>query len=216
MAPLGLCKNGVLLFKVCMQASPDMYNLQQRDLASCHCWFQWTVPCTVCALLKRCIFLSSTVHLRQVLGPLTMHPQSDDNYGVDGYSLVCLQAAVPILAIATTAGTLYHCMALGTPSQHTFRPSPEQAENAVSLYVFEKVKLDLTLAPVTYEDDSFSCPIRLFKDPTTPSRYICSHNSGVHAVALPFIDHLEVFAHDGRCSCSYSYSLILSPRGEVL
>lgn len=106
---------------------------------------------------------NSTVHLRQVLGPLTMHPQSDDNYGVDGYSLVCLQAAVPILAIATTAGTLYHCMALGTPSQHTFRPSPEQAENAVSLYVFEKVKLDLTLAPVTYEDDSFSCPIRLFK-----------------------------------------------------
>ncbi|XP_042146993.1 nuclear pore complex protein Nup88 [Ixodes scapularis] len=139
---------------------------------------------------------NSTVHLRKVLGPLTMQPQSDDNYGVDGYSLVCLQAAVPILAIATTFGTLYHCLALDEPRNETFSQSFEQDQKEVSLYVFEKVKLELSLAPAGGEDDSYSCPIRLFKDPTTPLRYICSHGSGIHAVALPFIDHLQEFAED--------------------
>ncbi|EEC16785.1 nuclear pore complex protein Nup88, putative [Ixodes scapularis] len=139
---------------------------------------------------------NSTVHLRKVLGPLTMQPQSDDNYGVDGYSLVCLQAAVPILAIATTFGTLYHCLALDEPRNETFSQSLELDQKEVSLYVFEKVKLELSLSPAGAEDDSYSCPIRLFKDPTTPLRYICSHGSGIHAVALPFIDHLQEFAED--------------------
>ncbi|CAN7988605.1 unnamed protein product, partial [Ixodes pacificus] len=78
----------------------------------------------------------------------------------------------------------------------TFSQSFEQDQKEVSLYVFEKVKLELSLAPVGAEDDSYSCPIRLFRDPTTPLRYICSHGSGIHAVALPFIDHLQEFAED--------------------
>ncbi|KAL1428379.1 hypothetical protein MTO96_002760 [Rhipicephalus appendiculatus] len=42
----------------------------------------------------------------------------------------------------------------------------------------------------------FSCPIRLHKDPTNHQRYICVHNAGVHAVVVPFIDHLQAFAED--------------------
>ncbi|KAH7960276.1 hypothetical protein HPB49_018494 [Dermacentor silvarum] len=33
-------------------------------------------------------------------------------------------------------------------------------------------------------------------DSTNHQRYICVHNAGVHAVAVPFIDHLQAFAED--------------------
>lgn len=134
-------------------------------------------------------------HQRPVLGPLTMQPQAEDNYGVDGYSLICLPAPVPLLAIATTGGTLYHCFALGT--EDSFSVGGQEGDEEVTLYVFEKIRLDLTFAPSSSDDEGFFCPIRLCKDPTNPQRYICLHNSGVHAVALPFIDHLQAFAEEG-------------------
>ncbi|XP_037567159.1 nucleoporin 88 [Dermacentor silvarum] len=132
-------------------------------------------------------------HLRPVFGPLSMQPQAEDNYGVDGYSLICLPAAVPMLAIATTGGTLYHCLALGT--QDFSHGTREECEE-VSLYVFEKIRLDLTFSSSTSEEEIFTCPIRLHKDSTNHQRYICVHNAGVHAVAVPFIDHLQAFAED--------------------
>ncbi|XP_065283510.1 nucleoporin 88 [Dermacentor albipictus] len=132
-------------------------------------------------------------HLRPVFGPLSMQPQAEDNYGVDGYSLICLRAAVPMLAIATTGGTLYHCLALGT--QDFSHGTREECEE-VSLYVFEKIRLDLTFSPSTAEEEIFTCPIRLHKDSTNHQRYICVHNAGVHAVAVPFVDHLQAFAED--------------------
>ncbi|KAH6932920.1 hypothetical protein HPB50_010686 [Hyalomma asiaticum] len=132
-------------------------------------------------------------HLRPVFGPLSMQPQADDNYGVDGYSIICLPAAVPVLVIATTGGTLYHCLALGTCS---FSNGTREECEEVSLYVFEKIKLDLTFSLSAAEEEIFSCPIRLHKDSTNNQRYICVHNAGVHAVAVPFIDHLQAFAED--------------------
>ncbi|KAH7955434.1 hypothetical protein HPB52_000878 [Rhipicephalus sanguineus] len=132
-------------------------------------------------------------HLRPVFGPLSMQPQAEDNYGVDGFSIICLPGAVPVLAIATTGGTLYHCLALGT--RNFSNGTREECED-VSLYVFEKIRLDLTFSLSTAEEEIFSCPIRLHKDPTNHQRYICVHNAGVHAVAVPFIDHLQAFAED--------------------
>ncbi|XP_077510500.1 nuclear pore complex protein Nup88 [Amblyomma americanum] len=136
-------------------------------------------------------------YLQPVLGPLSMQPQAEDNYGVDGYSLICLPAPVPLLAIATTGGTLYHCLAIGTQDNSPLGASEEQEKNGeVTLYVLEKIKLELTFSLPRAEEETFSCPIRLYKDPTNLQRYICVHNSGVHAVAVPFIDHLQAFAED--------------------
>ncbi|KAL3227712.1 hypothetical protein MRX96_003678 [Rhipicephalus microplus] len=132
-------------------------------------------------------------HLRPVFGPLSMQPQAEDNYGVDGFSIICLPGAVPVLAVATTGGTLYHCLALGT--QNFSNGTREECED-VSLYVFEKIRLDLAFSLSTSEEEMFSCPIRLHKDPTNHQRYICVHNAGVHAVVVPFIDHLQAFAED--------------------
>uniref|UniRef100_A0A023GNZ1 Putative nuclear pore complex nup88/rnup84 component n=1 Tax=Amblyomma triste TaxID=251400 RepID=A0A023GNZ1_AMBTT len=135
-------------------------------------------------------------HLQPVFGPLSMQPQAEDNYGVDGYSLICLPAAVPLLAIATTGGTLYHCLAVDTEDMFAPGTYEEHDRTEVTLCVLEKIKLDLTLSLPSAEEEPFSCPIRLYKDPTNLQRYICVHNSGVHAVAVPFVDHLQAFATD--------------------
>ncbi|XP_064459760.1 nucleoporin 88-like isoform X1 [Ornithodoros turicata] len=134
---------------------------------------------------------NSTMYSGRVMGPLNMQPPSEDNYGVDGYSLLCLPSPVPVLVIATTAGTLYHCLALGMPQQQPFNQNRGEVDTV--LFAFEKVKLDLTFTPGN-EDDAFVCPVRLTRDPTCPLRYTCSHNSGLHAVALPVINHLHTFA----------------------
>ncbi|XP_052128302.1 nuclear pore complex protein Nup88 [Frankliniella occidentalis] len=47
-----------------------------------------------------------------VRGPLTMYPPADDNYGVDACSVLVLQTSPPLLVVATSAGTLYHCLLL--------------------------------------------------------------------------------------------------------
>lgn len=47
-----------------------------------------------------------------VVGPLTMFPAADDNYGLDACSLLCLQCQPPVIAMATTSGKIYHCIAL--------------------------------------------------------------------------------------------------------
>merc|ERR1719225_253454 len=51
----------------------------------------------------------------RIMGPLPMLPESDDNYGSDACAILCLHPVIsspPILVIATTSGTLYHCIVL--------------------------------------------------------------------------------------------------------
>ena len=47
-----------------------------------------------------------------VLGPLTMHPPADDNYGIDSCSIMCIQTTPPIVVIATCEGKIYHALLL--------------------------------------------------------------------------------------------------------
>ncbi|XP_076325192.1 LOW QUALITY PROTEIN: nuclear pore complex protein Nup88 [Tachypleus tridentatus] len=140
----------------------------------------------------------------KVQGPLTMHPPAEDNYGVDACSVLCLPSVPPVLVIATSSNIIYHSVIL--PSDSTAKDD-EQSELSwastdqnnlyinpeLGLYVYESVELPLTLADADSQEDS-SCPIRLQKDPTTYTRYHCSHNAGVHSVALPLVYQLERFA----------------------
>ncbi|XP_013772576.1 nuclear pore complex protein Nup88-like isoform X2 [Limulus polyphemus] len=140
----------------------------------------------------------------KVQGPLTMHPPAEDNYGVDACSVLCLPSVPPVLVIAISSNIIYHSVILtsdstakdderselswtSTDQTNSFR-NPE-----LGLYVYESVELPLTLTDVDSQEDS-SCPIRLQKDPTTHIRYHCSHNAGVHSVALPLVYQLERFA----------------------
>ncbi|XP_074597435.1 nuclear pore complex protein Nup88 [Brevipalpus obovatus] len=73
---------------------------------------------------------------RKILGPLTMRPPAEDNYGVDASSLICLETCPPLLVIATSSMMLYHCIALSTQSNQdsdlirTNTPSPDPVNNS--------------------------------------------------------------------------------------
>ncbi len=47
-----------------------------------------------------------------MVGPLSMYPPAEDNYGTNACSVLCLSTCPPVLVIATAAGKLYHCVVL--------------------------------------------------------------------------------------------------------
>lgn len=47
-----------------------------------------------------------------VFGALSMYPPTDDNYGIDSSSIMCLQTTPPIVIIAMCSGKIYHAILL--------------------------------------------------------------------------------------------------------
>jgi nuclear pore complex protein Nup88 len=144
----------------------------------------------------------------RVMGPLPMLPESEDNYGTDACAILTLHPMIsspPIVVIATTKGTLYHCIVLqkcddsdlDTASQISdWSTSVTGLENVpidLVLHVYESVELELSLLS---DDDKkpFDYPLLLSVDPFTPSRYFCSHKAGVHSVSLPMVAQLAELA----------------------
>ena len=41
-----------------------------------------------------------------------MNPPTEDNYGCNYESLICLQSTPAVLALATQSGTIHHCLVL--------------------------------------------------------------------------------------------------------
>jgi nuclear pore complex protein Nup88 len=41
-----------------------------------------------------------------------MHPATDNNYGLDACSILCLPSQPPVVVIATANGRIYHCIVL--------------------------------------------------------------------------------------------------------
>ncbi|XP_014664874.1 PREDICTED: nuclear pore complex protein Nup88-like [Priapulus caudatus] len=141
---------------------------------------------------------------QQMKGPLTMKPAAEDNYGVDACSILCLASSPPVLAIATCAGRLYHCVVLDSESdddpetlstRSAYSDDEQQEVSEAALYVYESVELELSLTTVSIATadtvaDDFTCPIMLYRDPGTASRYFCVHSAGVHCVVMPWVETL--------------------------
>ena len=149
-----------------------------------------------------------------------MYPSSPDNYGSsDSFcALLCLHplisSAPPLLVAATAGGVIYHCVALvaqpagedccesDTQSQvsqwsTTLSLTERDAASRVGLHVYESVELEIGLvlsAGATSAVDPFEYPLLLMADPTSPSRYFCSHKAGVHGVELPMVAQLAEMA----------------------
>ncbi|XP_064022488.1 nuclear pore complex protein Nup88 [Pogoniulus pusillus] len=144
--------------------------------------------------------VQSTRNLGRLLGPLPMHPAAEDNYGYDACAVLCLPCVPNILVIATEAGMLYHCVVLdGEEDEEQSEKSWDPRSDLIpSLYVFERVELELALKLASGDEDEplesdFSCPIKLHRDPKCPSRYHCTHEAGVHSVGLTWIEKLHRF-----------------------
>ncbi|TRY78269.1 hypothetical protein TCAL_10646 [Tigriopus californicus] len=144
------------------------------------------------------------------IGPLSMLPESDDNYGTDSCAIMCLHPQIscpPLLVIATNSGHLYHCVVLNKdPNQDPDEDNRSQISEwskispgaDLSLYVYEAVALNVGISADLDLNSSlehpFDYPIQLHCDPTTPARYFCSHKAGVHAIGLPMITQLAEIA----------------------
>lgn len=116
-----------------------------------------------------------------IIGPLTMLPQAEDNYGSDACSLIVLDSSPPLIAIATPSGCIYHCFAFSDNRG----PLPIQ-----TLYVYESIELSKDL--IENPDDPYSQhPMKLYKDPTSEIRYFCAHQNGVHTVVAPILETLQ-------------------------
>ncbi|KAF4520055.1 hypothetical protein B566_EDAN008343 [Ephemera danica] len=154
--------------------------------------FSATTPCTERAAL---------------FGPLRMRPCSLDNLGAESCSLTVLQVQPPVLVMASaTGGTTYHGLLLTVPRNFDFNISGAASdvdslvgaeECGKFLRLVEKVKLNISMgvgATSEVEDPSaFACPLHLFSDPASPSRYYCSHEGGLHCVTLPLVQELQKF-----------------------
>ncbi|RWS17522.1 nuclear pore complex protein Nup88-like protein [Dinothrombium tinctorium] len=130
--------------------------------------------------------LENTYLSQRVLGPLTMLPPAEDNYGVDACRLICLNCLPPLIVIATSSGILYHCLALNNEDECNSHSIPSVLPKP-TLFVYESVELTLSLTSI---DDEVLCPIRMYKDPLNPERYFCSHTAGIHAISLPLVKRL--------------------------
>lgn len=120
-------------------------------------------------------------YAEHVIGPLTMLPQAEDNYGADACSLIVLDSSPPLIVIATTGGVIYHCFAIA---------DNKTLLSNQTLYVYEAIELSKDL--IENPDDPYSPhPIQLYKDPTSEIRYFCVHENGVHAVVVPFIEAIQ-------------------------
>ncbi|XP_067015335.2 nuclear pore complex protein Nup88 [Anabrus simplex] len=147
----------------------------------------------------------------RVVGPLSMYPSTDDNYGTDMCSLLVLPTLPPIVVIASSAGTLFHCLLLNDTDQDDSQPEENNRSWSrcgstyslhtpdVALFVLECVELELG---ITLDDDSdtVTCPIHLRRHAVTNKRYLCSHDAGIHSVSLPVVSQLSNFIEADEAS----------------
>lgn len=134
----------------------------------------------------------------KVAGPLCMYPAADDNYGTDASSLLILPSAPPIVVIAMSSGTVYHCLLMSS-MEETSNEESNLSNNSLNtstqaLYVFESIEFELGLSLDDDDQQLFSCPIFLHRDPIFNSRYFCSHDTGINVINIPFTQDLETFA----------------------
>lgn len=132
-------------------------------------------------------------YTKKVFGPLTMLPQADDNYGSDACSLIVLDSFPPLLAIATSSGSIYHCFAISDDTQ-----GPNQSRDILpnqTLYVYDIMQLSLNLTDYT-DEPFFTYQMRLHKDKTSKIRYFCTHPHGIHMVIFPIIETVEAGASE--------------------
>ncbi|XP_015177181.1 PREDICTED: nuclear pore complex protein Nup88 isoform X2 [Polistes dominula] len=139
-----------------------------------------------------------------VYGSLSMYPETDDNYGIDSCSIMCIQTTPPIVVIAMCNGKIYHAILLKeTPdenvddkktwSQYGSSYSLHTPDDA--LYIFECIEMELGLF-FTDDDKKYNCPIYVHNDKGNKSRYFCSHNAGIHMVSLPMVSQLDNYINN--------------------
>lgn len=130
--------------------------------------------------------LLNTYISKKIYGPLKMLPYAEDNYGVDGCSIIVIHSNPSLIVIATSTGLLHHCIALEDDSDdnsNSFLPN-------IILHVFETIELTLSFTSTRQVDNN--CDIMLIKNQSKNDRYFCMHMAGIHVINVPFIQQLTM------------------------
>ncbi|RXG57327.1 Nuclear pore complex protein Nup88 [Armadillidium vulgare] len=152
------------------------------------------------------------VKRKTLYGPLSFLPSSFDNYGIDFCSLLVLPSSPIVLVIANTNGLLHHCIVMDAPrvdesdqiEDITVSISELKLEpSSIYLHVYESIQIKRS-------SQNWST-IYLLPDPSTPARYLISHNEGLHCVCLPFVerllpDDINFPEYDLECQIEYLLS----------
>ena len=134
-------------------------------------------------------------------------------------------AAPPILVTATPL-TIYHAIILNNQQLNDDNTDLSDTESCtgsdwsssvfgrvknnkrtppnLSLHVYETLEINPSLLELskqhsieqTEKNNQIESYVTLRKDPSTHSRYFCSHSAGLHSITLPMVDQLKHIAQD--------------------
>ncbi|KAL1454645.1 hypothetical protein WDU94_010861 [Cyamophila willieti] len=139
----------------------------------------------------------------QVIGSLPFLPYASDNYAEDSSSILVLPCTPPLVCIASSTGTLYHCLLFQNsenPDEDTWHGVGSVAYTPYSLHVTEVVELKVGGPGGASQEEGgrmFCTPVHLHADIGNHSRYFCFHKAGVHIIRVPLVDQLTQLADFG-------------------
>ncbi|XP_004536396.1 nuclear pore complex protein Nup88 [Ceratitis capitata] len=130
-------------------------------------------------------------------GPITITPQSNNNYGLDSCAILVIPSLPPTLVIAESNGTLYHALLLeAAEAEESFNEVDASLiihPSEYTIHVLESVLLELGLPKDDPKSKTYNCPIYLKRDYINELRYFAYHNAGLHAITVNFISELQRF-----------------------
>ncbi|XP_053951323.1 nuclear pore complex protein Nup88 [Anastrepha ludens] len=130
-------------------------------------------------------------------GPLTIRPQSSDNYGLDSCAILVIPSLPPTLIIAESNGNLHHALFLeAEEAEESFNEVDINLDihpSEYTVHVLETVMLELGLPKDDPKSKTYNCPIHLKRDYINEMRYFAYHNAGLHAITINFISELQRF-----------------------
>ncbi|XP_036339495.1 nuclear pore complex protein Nup88 [Rhagoletis pomonella] len=136
-------------------------------------------------------------HKPRLQGPLTITPQSSDNYGLDSCAILVIPSLPPTLIIAESNGNLHHALLLeAEEAEESFNEVDVSLiiyPSEYTVHVLETVMLELGLPKDDPKSKTYNCPIYLKGDYINEMRYFAYHNAGLHAITVNFISELQRF-----------------------
>eukprot|EP00088_Acartia_fossae_P058860 TRINITY_DN6934_c0_g1_i4.p1 TRINITY_DN6934_c0_g1~~TRINITY_DN6934_c0_g1_i4.p1 ORF type:complete len:648 (-),score=145.99 TRINITY_DN6934_c0_g1_i4:662-2605(-) len=142
-----------------------------------------------------------------VKGPIKVLPEQELSYSQEACSILCLgeSEGPTMVCVARVDGTILHHLVLGHPNT-----------GELTLYLYEKVELEMGPLDSSESESVFSCPVSLVPDLSSRTRYLILHNSGLHQVCLPSVsaDAEELLHKDADLACTVEHLICTRPTGD--
>lgn len=130
-------------------------------------------------------------------GPLTMYPNTKDNYGLDACAILTMPSNPTTVIVAEPSGRLFHMILVEVEGEGDLNDSEDFGDATLNfepcewiVNVVEMVELEIGLKASQTHDDANNLML-LKADPNNSSRYFAYHNAGLHAVSIEFMPALE-------------------------